>query len=103
MAGEARLPGDDEAGLPLGDDELQKLALQATVALATPPGSVPPDPRPRRDALEEAYDSVLRLVREVRRLRRREERWKGALRASLAGGAAGAMKSVIEDLLDEAL
>ena len=72
-----------------------------TVALANPPGSVAPDPRPRRDTLEEAYDSVLRLVREVRRLRRREDRGKEALRAALAAGEPAAMKSAIEDVLDD--
>jgi hypothetical protein len=74
-----------------------------TVALANPPGSVAPDPRPRRDALEEAYDSVLRLLREVRRLRRREDRVKEALRVALAAGDAAAMKSAIEDVLDDSV
>ena len=102
MAGDPRIL-DDEDALPLGEDELQVLAVRATVALATPPGSVPPDPRPRRDALEEAYEAVLRLLREVRRLRRRDERSRTALRASVSTGDPAAMRSAIEDLLDEAL
>lgn len=93
-------PEDDDV-LPLGEDELEGMAVRATVALANPAGSVAPDPRPRRDDLAEAYDTVLRLVREVRRLRRREHRGKDALRASLAAGDAETMKSVIEDILDD--
>jgi hypothetical protein len=65
---------DEEDALPLSEDELQAFVLRATVALANPPGSAVPEPRPRRDVVEEAYDAVLRLVREVRRLRRREDR-----------------------------
>jgi hypothetical protein len=102
MAAGPIVPDDDDA-LPLDEDELQAMTVRATVALANPPGSVPPDPRPRRDALEEAYDSVLRLVREVRRLRRRADRAKDALRASLATGEAASMKSAIEDVLDDTL
>jgi hypothetical protein len=97
------VPEEDDTALPLSDDELQALAVQATVARGSPPGSLPPDPRPRRDALEEAYDAVLRLVREVRRLRGRGERAKGALRAALGEGDPAAMKRAIEDVLDEAL
>jgi len=99
MAGDAVAP--DEDALPLSEDELQAMVLRATVALANPPGSVAPEPRPRRDVVEEAYDMVLRLVREVRRLRRREDRAKDALRTSLAVGDAGSMKSAIEDVLDD--
>jgi hypothetical protein len=102
MAAGSVLPEDDDA-LPLSEDELEAIAVRATVALANPAGSVAPDPRPRRDALEEAYDTVLRLVREVRRLRRREDRGKDALRASLAVGDAATMKSAIEDVLDDAV
>ena len=94
---------DDEATLPLSEDELQALVLRATVALANPPGSSVPEPRPRRDLVEEAYDGVLRLVREVRRLRRREDRAKDALRHSLAVGDAESMKSAIEDVLDDSV
>jgi len=103
MAGAPVAPEDDDDALPLTDDELQALAVRATVARDTPPGSLPPDPRPRRDALEEAYDAVLRLVREVRRLRRRGHRAKGALRSALAEGDPAVMKRAIEDVLDEAL
>ena len=95
-------PQEDDAALPLSDDELYALSVRFSVARDTPPGSLPPDPRPRRDALEEAYDAVLRLVREVRRQRRRHDRTKIALRAALAEGDAAAMKRVIEDVLDEA-
>ena len=77
--------------------------MRFAVAREAPPGSRPPDPRPRRDALEEAYDAVLRLVREVRRLRRREDRAKDALRNALAVGDAGSMKSAIEDVLDDSV
>ena len=101
MAGDAVAP--DEDALPLSEDELQAMVLRATVALANPPGSVAPEPRPRRDVVEEAYDTVLRLVREVRRLRRREDRAKDALRNSLAVGDAGSMKSAIEDVLDDSV
>ena len=95
-------PGaDEDDALPLGDDELEAMALRATVALGNPPGSVPPDPRPRRDALAEAYDCVLRLVREVRGLRRREARAKDSLRAALASGDPGRTRAAIEDVLDE--
>lgn len=94
---------DDDVTLPLSDDELQAMELRATVALANPPGSMPPDPRPRRDALAEAYDDVLRLVREVRRRRRRDDRCRSALRASVSTGDAGAMKSAIEDVLDDTI
>jgi len=100
MAGDAVA---DEDALPLRDDELQAMVLRATVALANPPGSVAPEPRPRRDVVEEAYDTVLRLVREVRRLRRREDRAKDALRNSLAVGDADSMKSVIEDVFDDSV
>jgi hypothetical protein len=96
------VPEEDDA-LPLSDDELYALSVRAAVARDTPPGSLPPDPRPRRDALEEAYDAVLRLVREVRRQRRRSDRTKGALRAALAEGDPASMKRAIEDVLDEAL
>jgi hypothetical protein len=99
----ARVDPDDADALPLGEDELEAIALRVTVALANPPGSVAPDPRPRRDALEEAYDSVLRLVREVRRLRRREGLGRDALRAAMASGDTAAMKSAIEDVLDDSL
>jgi len=94
-------PADDDDALPLGDDELEAMVLRATVALANPPGSVPPDPRPRRDALAEAYDSVIRLVHEVRRMRRREARTKDALRAALASGDPERTRTAIEDVLDE--
>jgi hypothetical protein len=96
------VPSDDDA-LPLSEDELQAMVLRATVALANPPGSIAPEPRPRRDVVEEAYEAVLRLVREVRRLRRREDRAKDALRTSLAVGDAGSMKSAIEDVLDDSV
>lgn len=102
MAGDP-LPSDDADALPLSEDELQAMVLRATVALANPPGSVAPEPRPRRDVVEEAYDAVLRLVREVRRLRRREDRAKDALRTSLAVGDAGSMKTAIEDVLDDSV
>ena len=46
---------------------------------------------------------MLRLVREVRRLRRREDRAKDALRNALAVGDAGSMKSAIEDVLDDSI
>jgi len=92
---------DDDDALPLSEDELQAIVLRATVALANPPGSVAPEPRPRRDVVEEAYDGVLRLVREVRRLRRREDRAKDALRHALSVGDADSMKSAIEDVLDD--
>jgi hypothetical protein len=101
MAGDAVAP--DEDALPLSEDELQAMVLRATVALANPPGSVAPEPRPRRDVVEEAYDTVLRLVREVRRLRRREDRAKDALRNSLGVGDADSMKSAIEDVLDDSV
>ena len=97
------IPSDDDDALPLSEDELQAMVLRATVALANPPGSLAPEPRPRRDVVEEAYDAVLRLVREVRRLRRREDRAKDALRTSLAVGDAGSMKSAIEDVLDDSV
>jgi len=103
MVGGPAAPEEDDAALPLTDDELQGIAVRATVARDTPPGSLPPDPRPRRDALEEAYDAVLRLVREVPRLRRRDDRAKGALRTALAEGDPAAMKRAIEDVLDDAL
>jgi tellurite resistance protein len=93
----------DDDVLPLSEDELQAMVLRATVSLANPPGSVAPEPRPRRDVVEEAYDAVLRLVREVRRLRRREDRAKDALRTSLAVGDADSMKSAIEDVLDDSV
>jgi hypothetical protein len=102
MAGDP-LPSDDDDALPLSEDELQAMVLRATVALANPPGSLAPEPRPRRDVVEEAYDAVLRLVREVRRLRRREDRAKDALRTSLAVGDADSMKSAIEDVLDDSV
>jgi len=92
---------EDDDGLPLGDDELEAMAVRAAVALDNPPGSVPPDPRPRRDALAEAYGSVLRLVREVRRLRRRDARVRDALRAALSSSDAARVKAVIEDVLDD--
>jgi hypothetical protein len=101
MAGDA--VASDEDALPLSEDELQAMVLRATVALANPPGSVAPEPRPRRDVVAEAYDTVLRLVREVRRLRRREDRAKDALRNSLAVGDADSMKSAIEDVLDDSV
>src|SRR5262249_8933775 len=91
---------DDEDLLPLGDDELEAIRLRATVALASPPGSAPPDPRPRRDALEEAWTSALRLVREVRRLRRREDRAKESLRAALSSGDARRARGAVGDVLD---
>ena len=94
-------PEDDEAALPLSDDELYALSVRFAVARDTPPDSRPPEPRPRRDALEEAYDAVLRLVREVRRQRRRSDRAKGALRGALADGDPAAMKRAIETVLDE--
>jgi hypothetical protein len=47
MAGDAVAP--DEDALPLSEDELQAMALRATLALAKPPGRVAPEPRPRRD------------------------------------------------------
>ena len=97
------VPPDDDDALPLSEDELQAMVLRATVALANPPGSIAPEPRPRRDVVEEAYEAVLRLVREVRRLRRREDRAKDALRTSLAVGDAGSMKSAIEDVLDDSV
>jgi hypothetical protein len=97
------LSSDEDDALPLSEDELQAMVLRATVALANPPGSLAPEPRPRRDVVEEAYDAVLRLVREVRRLRRREDRAKDALRTSLAVGDAGSMKSAIEDVLDDSV
>ena len=100
MAAGPASPDDDDA-LPLSEDELQSMVLRATVALANPPGSVAPEPRPRRDVVEEAYDGVLQLVREVRRLRRREDRAKDALRNALAVGDADSMKSAIEDVLDD--
>jgi len=96
-------PSDDDDALPLSEDDLQAMVLRATVALANPPGSIAPEPRPRRDVVEEAYEAVLRLVREVRRLRRREDRAKDALRTSLAVGDAGSMKSAIEDVLDDSV
>ncbi|HUG52955.1 MAG TPA: hypothetical protein VMR21_05120 [Vicinamibacteria bacterium] len=99
MAGGPAAPDDD--AVPLSDAELEALAVRTTVALATPPGSLPPDPRPRRDSLAEAYEDVLRLLREVRRLRGREERTKDALRASLSAGQPQAIKSAIEDVLDD--
>ncbi|PYQ39995.1 MAG: hypothetical protein DMF77_19740 [Acidobacteria bacterium] len=99
----ADVPSDDDDALPLSEDELQAMVLRATVALANPPGSIAPEPRPRRDVVEEAYEAVLRLVREVRRLRRREDRAKDALRTSLAVGDAGSMKSAIEDVLDDSV
>jgi hypothetical protein len=95
-------PDDDDA-LPLSEDELQALVMRATVALANPPGSIAPEPRPRRDLVEEAYDGVLRLVREVRRLRRRQDRARDALRHSLAVGDADSMRSAIEDVLDDSV
>jgi hypothetical protein len=101
-AGGAVVPDEDDA-LPLSDAELEALALRATVALSTPAGSLPPDPRPRRDSLAGAYDDVVRLVREVRRQRRREERAKAALRAALAEGQPEAIKSAIEDVLDDSV
>jgi hypothetical protein len=101
MAGDPVASDDDV--LPLSEDELEAMALRATVALANPPGSVAPEPRPRRDVVEEAYDAVLRLVREVRRARRREDRAKDALRTSLAVGDADSMKSAIEDVLDDSV
>ncbi|HEU0093077.1 MAG TPA: hypothetical protein VFS78_13245 [Vicinamibacteria bacterium] len=97
------VPSDDDDALPLSEDELEAMVLRATVALASPPGSVAPEPRPRRDVVEEAYEAVLRLVREVRRLRRRGDRAKDALRTSLAVGDAGSMKSAIEDVLDDSV
>jgi hypothetical protein len=102
MAGGPDAPNEDDDAVPLSDDELYALSVRFSVARDTPPGSLPPDPRPRRDALEEAYDAVLRLVREVRRQRRRNDRTKAALRAALAGGDPAAMKRAIEDVLDEA-
>ena len=93
-------PHDHDA-LPLADDELEAIALKVTVALSSPPGV--PDPRPRRDSLEEAYDSVLRLLREVRRLRRRDARTRDALRAAAATGESDRMRSAIEDVLDDTL
>jgi hypothetical protein len=98
-----RIDPDDAGALPLSENELDAIALRVTVALANPPGSVAPDPRPRRDALEEAYDSVLRLLREVRRLRRRHDGSRDRLRAALAVGDAASMKSAIEDVLDDSL
>jgi hypothetical protein len=94
---------DEEDALPLSEDELQTFVLRATVAVANPPGSAVPEPRPRRDVVEEAYDAVLRLVREVRRLRRRGDRARDALRNALAVGDAGSMKSAIEDVLDDSV
>jgi hypothetical protein len=94
-------PDDVDTALPLSDDELYALSVRFAVAREAPPGSRPPEPRPRRDALEEAYDAVLRLVREVRRQRRRNDRAKGALRAALADGEPAAMRRAIETVLDE--
>jgi hypothetical protein len=96
-----RVDPDDDDALPLDEEELQAIALRVTVALSSPPGSGAPDPRPRKDTLEEAYDSVLRLLREVRRLRRRDERSRDALRAALSAGEPDAMRSAIEDVLDD--
>jgi hypothetical protein len=89
----------DDDSLPLAEEELEAMALRATVALSSPPGT--PDPRPRRDTLEEAYDSVLRLVREVRRLRRRDARTREALRTAAATGEPDRLRSAIEDVLDD--
>jgi hypothetical protein len=94
--------GPDDV-LPLDAAELESIEVRAQVALANPPGTVAPDPRPRRDALEEAYDSVLRLVREVRRLRRRDERAREALRTALASGDADAVRRVAGDVLDDSV
>jgi hypothetical protein len=102
MAADPASPEDDEA-LPLSEDELQAFVLRATIAVANPPGSAVPEPRPRRDVVEEAYDAVVRLVREVRRLRRRDDRARDALRNALAVGDAGSMKSAIEDVLDDSV
>jgi hypothetical protein len=96
-------PIDDADAVPLSDAELEALAVRATVGQETPPGSTPPDPRPRRDVVAEANDAVLRLVGEVRRLRRREKRAKDALRAALSAGDRAAVQSAIEDVLDDAL
>ena len=96
-----RVDPDDDDSLPLADDELEAMALRATVALSSPPGA--PDPRPRRDTLEEAYDSILRLVREVRRLRRGAARTRDALRAAVATGDPDEMRSAIEDVLDDSV
>jgi hypothetical protein len=98
--GEA-VTGDDDL-VPLTDAELESLAVRATVSQETLPGTSPPDPRPRRDMLADANDAVMRLVGEVRRLRRREERAKAALRASLLEGP-DAMRRAIGDLLDDAV
>jgi hypothetical protein len=98
-----RSGADDDDALPLAEDELEAMALRATVARSSPARSTAPDPRPRRDTLEEAYDSILRLVREVRRLRRRHDRGRDALRAALAAGDPDAMRSAIEDVLDDTL
>jgi len=94
-------PDDVDAALPLSEDELYALSVRFAVAREAPPSSRPPDPRPRRDALEEAYDAVLKLVREVRRQRHRNDRAKAVLRAALAEGDPAAVKRAIENVLDD--
>jgi hypothetical protein len=94
---------EDEDVVPLTDEELEAIEVKATVAIDTPPGTVAPEPRPRKDALEEAHSDVLRLVKEVRRHRGREKRWKEGLKAALAENDSEVLKKTAEDLLDEAL
>lgn len=93
---------EDDDGMPFTDEELEQLLLRSTVAGATA-GDSTPDPRPRKDSLVDAYGDVVRLVAEVRRHRRREERWKNALRAALADGDPAAQRRAMEDVLDDAL
>jgi hypothetical protein len=94
---------DEEDTLPLTDDELESLSVRAAVALEMPPGTVAPEPRPRKDVVEEAYGEVLRLVKEVRRLRRRDARWRDALRAALSANDPEAVRRTVNDVLDDSL
>jgi hypothetical protein len=95
-------PDDDEATLvPLGDDELQAIAVKVSVARATPPGTLAPEPRPRKDVLAETQDDLLRLLGEVRRHRRREQRWREHLKAARAGPEPEGLRRAVDEILDD--
>jgi hypothetical protein len=93
---------DDEATLiPLGDDELEAIAVKVSVARANPPGSLVPEPRPRKDVLAEAQDDVLRLLGDVRRHRKRERRWRDHLKTARAQDDAETLRRAVDEILDD--
>ena len=91
----------DEPLVPLSDDELEALAVKVAVARETPPGSGPPDPRPRKDVLAEAQEELSRLLGEVRRQRARARRWREHLKTARGRNDPQALARAVDDLLDD--